>query len=202
VLMIGGALLTVMTNSRLTAVCALGVVGYAAAMLFIMFRAPDLAMTQLAIETLTVILFVLVIYRLPRFAVLSSKRARVRDATIAILGGAVMTTVVLAATFTHAPSGVSEFYAKNSLATAQGRNMVNVILVDFRGLDTLGEITVLAVAALGVFALMRLRQDSEQAGADGDDPEETAAPASPTEDAISAAENDRTTSKPKAQSPQ
>jgi multicomponent Na+:H+ antiporter subunit A len=159
-LILCAAWMVVRSSSRLAAVCGLGVIGYAVAMLFVMFGAPDLAMTQLAIETLTVILFVFVLYRLPRFANLSSRAARWRDAAVAALAGGVMTTVVLAATLGHAPSQVAQFFAENSLTAAKGRNMVNVILVDFRGLDTLGEITVLAVAALGIYALMRLRSNS------------------------------------------
>lgn len=159
-LILCAAWMVVRSTSRLAAVCGLGVIGYAVAMLFVMFGAPDLAMTQLAIETLTVILFVFVLYRLPRFANLSSRAARWRDAAAAVLAGGVMTAVVLAATLAHAPSQVMEFFAENSLPAAKGRNMVNVILVDFRGLDTLGEITVLAVAALGIYALMRLRSNN------------------------------------------
>lgn len=161
-LIICSTLMAVYSESRLAAVCALGVIGYAMAMLFVMFGAPDLAMTQLAIETLTVVLFVLVIYRLPRFASLSSRASRLRDALVAITAGSVMTIVVLAATAAHAPSRVSQFFADNSLAAAKGRNMVNVILVDFRGMDTLGEITVLAIAAIGIFALMNLRPGTPQ----------------------------------------
>ena len=159
-LVLGGIMMTVVTSSRLAAVCALGVIGYAAAMLFVMFGAPDLAMTQLAIETLTVVLFVFVVHRLPRFASLSSRAARARDAVVALTAGGVMTAVVLAATFAHAPSRLTPFFAENSLTVAKGRNMVNVILVDFRALDTLAEITVLAIAALGIFALLRLRLGS------------------------------------------
>ncbi len=156
-LILGGVWMAITSTSRLAAVCALGVIGYAIAMMFVMFGEPDLAMTQLAIETLTVILFVFVIYRLPKFAILSRRRTRLRDALVAITAGGLMTVVAAAAAIAHAPSRVSPFFAEHSLASAQGRNMVNVILVDFRGLDTLAEITVLAVAAIGIYSLMRLR---------------------------------------------
>jgi multicomponent Na+:H+ antiporter subunit A len=162
-LILSAAVMAVRSKSRLAAVCALGVIGYAVAMLFVMFGAPDLAMTQLAIETLTVILFVFVIYRLPRFSTMSSRAARVRDAIVAALAGVMMTATVLAATAAHAPSRLSTFFTENSLTAAKGKNMVNVILVDFRGVDTLGEITVLAVAALGIYALMRLWIESPAA---------------------------------------
>jgi multicomponent Na+:H+ antiporter subunit A len=144
-------------RSRLAAVVSLGTVGYGVALLYVLFGAPDLAMTQFAVETLTVFLFVLVIYRLPRFAVLTSRIERWRDAAIALSAGALMTMLVLIVTADPSRVHVASFFAENSVTLAKGRNIVNVILVDFRGLDTLGEITVLAVAAAGVFALLKLR---------------------------------------------
>jgi len=149
----------VRTQSRLTAVAALGAVGFSVAMIYILYGAPDLAMTQFAIETLTVILFVLVLYRLPRFTSYSRQISRFRDAVVAILAGAMMTLLVLAVTSTPLVSRLSPYFSENSYLLAKGRNIVNVILVDFRGIDTLGEITVLAVAAIGVFALMKLKAE-------------------------------------------
>ncbi len=151
------ALAAVLSPSRLAAVAALGVVGYNIALIYVLFGAPDLAMTQFALETLTVILFVLVLYRLPRFATLSSRGTRVRDALIALTAGGLMTILVLAVTAVPLESRLTPWFAANSLPLAYGRNLVNVILVDFRGLDTLGEITVLAAAAIGVYALLKLR---------------------------------------------
>lgn len=149
-------------RSRLAAVVALGVVGYGIALIFMFFGAPDLAMTQFAIETLTVILMVLILYRLPPFATFSSRGQRIRDAVIALSVGALITTLVLVATTVVQPSLLTPFFAENSLPAAQGRNIVNVILVDFRGLDTMGEITVLGIAAMGVYALLRLRSPSQR----------------------------------------
>lgn len=159
---LAATLLAVLSSSRLTVVAALGVVGYGVALIYTFFGAPDLAMTQFAIETLTVFLFVLVLYRLPRFANLSSRPARIRDALVALAAGGLMTTLVLMATAAPLQSRVSPFFAENAAPLAKGRNIVNVILVDFRGLDTLGEITVLAVAAIGVYALLKLRLDEEK----------------------------------------
>lgn len=160
------ALTAAVSPSRLAAVAALGVVGYGVALTYILFGAPDLAMTQFMIETLTVILFVLVFYHLPRLRLLSSRLARTRDAAIALVAGGLMTALVLAVTANRAESHVAGYYAEQSKPLAHGRNIVNVILVDFRGLDTLGEITVLAVAAFGVFALLRLRT-GERAASQG-----------------------------------
>jgi len=116
-----------------------------------------LAMTQFVVETLTVILFVLGFYRLPRFAPISTDATRLRDALVAAASGALVTTLVLVGLNTQFHPSISDYLAANSLAGGHGRNIVNVILVDFRGLDTLGEITVLAVAGIGVYALIRLR---------------------------------------------
>ncbi|HEX9926039.1 MAG TPA: putative monovalent cation/H+ antiporter subunit A, partial [Anaerolineae bacterium] len=169
------------TRSRLAAVAALGVVGYGVALLFVFFGAPDLAMTQFSIETLTVILLVLILSRLPRFKTFTDKRTRNRDMIVALTAGGLMTLLVLTVTALPFQSRLTPFFAENSLTMAHGRNIVNVILVDFRGLDTLGEITVLSVAAAGVFALLKLRLGDEslvsQAGEDGQDatkrPEQT-----------------------------
>ncbi len=152
----------VRAQSRLAAVAALGTIGYGIALLYILFGAPDLAMTQFAIETLTVLLFVLVIYRLPRFATMSSRAARARDAAIAMSAGAMMTVLVLVVTASASHTPLTSYFAENSVTLAKGRNIVNVILVDFRALDTLGEIVVLAVAAAGVYSLLKLRPAREQ----------------------------------------
>jgi multicomponent Na+:H+ antiporter subunit A len=151
------AFMAVRAQSRLAAVAALGVVGYGVATVYILYGAPDLAMTQILVETLTVILFVLVLYRLPQFATLSKTASRARDAVFALSFGALMTILVLVATNVQFYPTISEFHAMEAEPLAHGRNVVNVILVDFRALDTLGEIIVLAVAGVGVYALLRLR---------------------------------------------
>lgn len=152
----------VAAKSRLAAIAALGVVGYSVSLIFVLFGAPDLAMTQFLVETLTVILFVLVFYHLPETRIVSNGLARWRDAIIASGVGAVMTTLVLVGTPEHYEP-ISAYFAEHSVTQGHGRNIVNVILVDFRGLDTLGEITVLAVAAIGVFALLKLRRREDDA---------------------------------------
>jgi multicomponent Na+:H+ antiporter subunit A len=143
-------------ESRLATIALLGSIGFSIALLFLLYSAPDLAMVQFAIETLTVILFVLVIYRLPKFAQLSSRRTKTIDSLVSVLGGLMMTLLMLITSAHPGPSLLAPFFLENSMSQAYGRNVVNVILVDFRGLDTLGEITVLAIAAIGVSALLRL----------------------------------------------
>jgi len=157
VLMVLATFFTVHSNSRLRSILSLGMVGFSMAMLFTFFGAPDLAMTQLVIETLTIILLALAFYHLPTFRHSSSLRTRSVDLVIAIGGGLMITLLVLAALAVQTPTPVSDYYLEQSYAQAHGRNVVNVILVDFRALDTLGEITVLTIAALGATALLKLR---------------------------------------------
>lgn len=164
-LMMAGAVLACLANSRFTAILGLGVVGMGVAMVFFIYSAPDLAMTQILVETLTLVLFVLAFYRLPLFRNYSSRGTKIRDAVLASFFGAVMGMVVLAEMSSRRQDrAVSEFYGEQSLVAAQGHNVVNVILVDFRALDTLGEITVLAIAALGVAAMIRLRPAAKPKG--------------------------------------
>ena len=162
---------TIATRSRLAAIVSLGVVGFSVAQLFVTFGAPDLAITQFLVETLIVIIVALVVVYLPRFE--REERlaapARIRDAALALGVGAFITTVILAVLELPFDPFVSAYYAEQSVPAAHGRNIVNVILVDFRALDTLGEITVLAVAGLGVFALLKLRHRSDSP-ARGKDP--------------------------------
>ena len=157
VVIFAAALLVVRTRSRLTAVVSLGVVGYGVALLFLLFSAPDLAMTQFSIETLSVILLVLILFKLPAYKRYSGKSESIRDAVPALAAGGLVTVLVLAATAFERQSRLAPYFVENSFLLAKGRNIVNVILVDFRGLDTMGEITVIAIAAIGVCSLLALR---------------------------------------------
>jgi multicomponent Na+:H+ antiporter subunit A len=156
-----GTWAVVHTRQRLAAVAALGAVGYAVALLFLRFGGPDLAMTQFAIETLSVILFVFVLHRLPRFSSATDRFTRIRDGVVSMIAGGLVTGIVWRVTAEPHPAPLTDFYRVSSVALAKGRNVVNVILVDFRALDTLGGITVLATAALGVAALIYLGRDAE-----------------------------------------
>ncbi|MCB9435583.1 MAG: putative monovalent cation/H+ antiporter subunit A [Anaerolineales bacterium] len=149
-------------KSRIAAVATLGVVGNGVALIFLFYGAPDLAMTQFAVETLTVLLFVLAVYRLPLIKEYSGKRVRIRDGLVAASFGIIMTALILMVISSALPSNLTNFFAEYSLPKGKGRNIVNVILVDFRGFDTLAEITVLAVAALGVYALLKWPTNDEK----------------------------------------
>jgi len=155
IIMILTIFLILTTHSKLVALVSLGIVGFGIALIFVIYGAPDLAITQILVETLTVILFVLVIYRLPEFRQFSSRLERFRDAILAIAAGLVMFFLILKTTAIQFHPSISDYFARNSLTLGYGRNVVNVILVDFRALDTLAEISVLAIAAIGVVALIR-----------------------------------------------
>lgn len=158
-LIFAAAIVAVTARTWLLAVGSLGVVGYGVAILFVLFGAPDVAMTQFVVETLTVVLFVMAFSRLPEFRVLSTPTIRWRDAIVALAGGGTITVLLLFAMTVRTDFPISNYYTEHSVTEAHGRNLVNVILVDFRALDTLGEITVLAVAAIGVHALLTLRKN-------------------------------------------
>lgn len=160
-IILSAALVAAISRSRLAAVAAMGVVGYCVALIYGLYGAPDLAITQILVETLTLVLFVLVVVHLPRFTHFTSPRRRLFDALFAATSGVVITLLVLKALHVETAERVSEYHVANSLV-AQGRNVVNVILVDFRALDTLGEVVVLSIAALGVFALLKLRLNTRK----------------------------------------
>lgn len=144
-------------RSRLTAVVALGVVGYAISLMFVIYSAPDLAMTQFSIDTLTVILFVLVLSSLPKYLSISDFKMKAIDGVLSLAFGVLITLIALEVLGEPVDKEISNYYADNSYVLAKGKNVVNVILVDFRGVDTLMEISVLTIAALGVFSLLKLR---------------------------------------------
>ena len=168
VLLLGVLGATALYRERLLAVILVSVVGLVVTLIFIRLSAPDLALTQLAVEMGTIILLLLVLYYLPpREAPRSSARRLIRDLLLALLAGGglgLATLQMLAAPF----ETMSGFYLQQSLPGGGGANVVNVILVDFRGFDTLGEITVLAMVALASHALLdRLVLLAPQHDADG-----------------------------------
>ncbi|MGB0744673.1 MAG: hydrogen gas-evolving membrane-bound hydrogenase subunit E [Opitutales bacterium] len=153
-IMVIAAVLAVTANSYMTVLVALGTVGFGVALIFAYYGAPDLAITQLLVETLTVVLFMFVILKLPRLKTLSSKATRIRDVILASSFGALMTVLLLKAISIQFDHAISERLAEMSYPEAKGKNVVNVILVDFRAMDTFGEIVVVATAALGIAALV------------------------------------------------
>jgi multicomponent Na+:H+ antiporter subunit A len=150
-----GAVFATRARRRLAAVVLVGVTGYATAILFILHGAPDLALTQLLVETCTMVMFVLVLRRLPgHFSVrplVASRRLRVG---IGILAGAVVSGMAYAATAGRQATAISTAFPEPAVSYGGGRNVVNVTLVDIRAWDTMGEISVLLVAAIGVASLV------------------------------------------------
>jgi multicomponent Na+:H+ antiporter subunit A len=160
-LMIVAALTVVFMRSRLGAIAALSTVGFLMAFFYVIYSGPDLALTQLLVETLTVIILLLVFYFLPPFFEdRSSLPNRWRDVGIATAVGVLVAVLVIQTAPIDLSPPVSPYYVTNSLTRAYGANVVNVILVDFRSLDTMGEITVLCIAALGVYGMLKLRLHS------------------------------------------
>jgi multicomponent Na+:H+ antiporter subunit A len=145
-------------SDRLTAIVSLGIQGFAVALIFMLFGAPDLAFTQFMVETLSVVILALVMTRL------TLDKSDHRPLRETLFDGAVSLSVavglgllLLAVTQLPFNAELSEFFAQHSYAIAHGRNIVNVIIVDFRGLDTLGEIAVVMIAGLAILALISIR---------------------------------------------
>ena len=159
--MVASALFAVLSRSRLAAVAALGSFGFTVALMFVMFSAADVGITQILVETLTVILLVLVLFRLPGFLGLSSRLVKLRDASVALAAGGMITLLLVSTHNARGFESIARYFIEESMPSGYGRNIVNVILVDFRALDTLGEIFVLALAAVGVYAMIRFRAEDK-----------------------------------------
>jgi len=158
-IIIAGAIAATVARSTMSAVLALGAVGYGVAVMFLTFGAPDLAMTQFSVETLTVLIYVLVFRHFRTLGELSPRFVRARDALIAVGIGTFIGGLLLSVATTETAPRLREYFAEFGPTLGHGRNIVNVILVDFRAFDTLGEITVLATAAIGVRGLLRFGAD-------------------------------------------
>ena len=155
IILMSAAIGTVLLHrQRLTALVLLSVVGLIIALVFMRFSAPDLALTQLSVEVVTIVLLLLALHLLPQQTPEESSPIRQwRDGILAVLAGlgiAALTWGVL----TRPYESIAGYFLEHSVPGGGGTNVVNVILVDFRGFDTLGEITVVAIAALGIYAML------------------------------------------------
>ncbi|MEV4489873.1 Na+/H+ antiporter subunit A [Micromonospora coxensis] len=149
------ALFAVAARRRLTAMLLVGVTGYGTAMLFVLHGAPDLALTQFLVETATIAVFVLVLRRLPeRFSARPLRRSRWIRRLIGLAVGVVLAGLALAAATARTAEPISVAFPDLAVLQGYGRNVVNVTLVDLRAWDTMGEISVLVVAATGVASLI------------------------------------------------
>ncbi|MEG0381390.1 MAG: hydrogen gas-evolving membrane-bound hydrogenase subunit E, partial [Kurthia sp.] len=158
IVLIIGTLTVLVAKSRLTAIIALGAVGYSVALFFIIFNAPDLALTQLVIETVSVALFLLAFYHLPKHYRHEERMPfKVKNFIIALGVGIMVTLLALSAQSQKLIPSISQYYKDTVYTEAGGGNIVNVILVDYRGFDTLFEITVLAIAGMAIIGMIKLR---------------------------------------------
>ena len=153
-----GLLAVIFARDRLTAIVSLGIQGFAGALVFMLFGAPDLSFTQFMVETLAVVILALVMTRLRLTA--SDHRPtgqKAVDMSVAIACGAGFTLYLMSVTQQPFDTALSEFFSAYSKVIAHGANVVNVIIVDFRGTDTLGEIAVVMVTGLAILSLIRIR---------------------------------------------
>jgi multicomponent Na+:H+ antiporter subunit A len=160
-----GIVAVLRADDRLTAIVALGIQGFAVAVIFLLFGAPDLSFTQFMIETLSVVVLTLVMTRL-RLSVSDHRPIGqvVLDATIAIACGLGFAMLLLRAVGRPFDPVLTEFFNTYSKVIAHGANVVNVIIVDFRGVDTLGEISVVMITGLAVLALIKIRATKKGEG--------------------------------------
>jgi multicomponent Na+:H+ antiporter subunit A len=157
--------------SHIAGVLTLSIVGFMIAIFYILANAPDLALTQLVIETLVLVIFLLVLDRLPAYYGAIERRVAVRDTVVATAVGVTVFLTVLLSTSASPDESLPRFLTERAGVPAEhgpfftdyggGGNIVNVILVDFRAFDTLGEISVVAMAALAVLTLVRMRTRGE-----------------------------------------
>jgi multisubunit Na+/H+ antiporter MnhB subunit len=151
---------------------ALGTVGFLLTFYFVLFRAPDLAMTQILVEAATLILVLMLLTRFPRVAETGERTSRPSASRrgvsicVAVVAGLTMTSFTFIVASSKHPDPAGNFYMEQSVPAAKGTNAVNTILVDFRGFDTLMEVTVLLIATLGALGLlMRYRRTEAEARA-------------------------------------
>lgn len=155
----------VLAKSRLFSIIMLAAVGYSVALFFVFFGAPDLALTQLSIETISTALFLLCFYHLPKMSRHDENRNfKIGNFIIAICVGIGVITIGLISYGNRHFDSISQYYIDNVYDLAAGKNMVNVILVDFRGFDTLFESAVLGIAGLGIYTLVKLRDKDKDGG--------------------------------------
>ena len=133
-------------------------IGFGSALIFLMNGAPDLALTQFSVEVLVVLILTALLLRMPARTAASRTIAERRlDAVLSIAFAGLVFAGLITMTAAPLDTTLSQFYGQTSYAEAYGRNVVNVILVDFRALDTMGEIAVICFAAVGVWSMLRVR---------------------------------------------
>ncbi|WP_195210314.1 hydrogen gas-evolving membrane-bound hydrogenase subunit E [Actinomarinicola tropica] len=185
VLVLVGAIGTVLTRRRFAAVLALGTVGYGVALLFVVQGAPDLALTQFLIETVSLVLFLMVLRRLPdRFARRRTRSLRVAHLGLSLAVGAAVFGLALTSLAARTDRPIGEEMSEVAYPEGGGANAVNVILADIRAFDTLGEIVVITVAAIGTAALVRAGRPPRRQEDVGVEEERTGAALDPADEEV------------------
>ncbi|KYH26127.1 F(420)H(2) dehydrogenase subunit L [Halalkalicoccus paucihalophilus] len=149
--------------SHIAGVLTVSILGVMIAVFYVLASAPDLALTQLVVETLALLVFLLVLEEVPEFYGNIDRRVAFRDVGLSVVVGATVFLTVLLTTRTPPGGGesIARYFTEQAVPGGGGTNVVNVILVDFRGFDTLGEITVIAIAAVAVLVLMTVRDGGD-----------------------------------------
>ncbi|UPV99260.1 DUF4040 domain-containing protein [Halorussus gelatinilyticus] len=158
-----GAVAVSLAPSHISGVLTLSILGFMVAVFYVLASAPDLALTQLVVETLTLVIFLLVLDRLPAFYGNAGRGKMLRDGVLSAVVGATVFVTVLVSTAASPDDSIANFFTDPAVTVeeAGGHNIVNVILVDFRAFDTMGEISVVAMAALSVLTLVAMRERGE-----------------------------------------
>lgn len=166
-----GAISVIRAPSHVAGVLSLSILGFMVAIFFILARAPDLALTQLVVETLLLVIFLLVLDRLPAYYGEIATLRQIRDGALAAAVGLTVTITVLLASTARPKSNIASYFVETAppdetlsgviTTLGGGHNIVNVVLVDFRAFDTLGEISVIALAALSIITIIGMREWGE-----------------------------------------
>jgi len=158
-LIVCAALATAVFKNRISAILALGMTGFLISFFYVLMGAPDLALTQFLVESVSVILILLVFYFLPPyFSETPRQGVKIADIGLSVLVGLVMCFYMMMAMDSHLSESIARYYLDVSEKLAGGRNVVNVVIVDFRGFDTMFEIAVFSIAALGIYGMLRLNK--------------------------------------------
>ena len=151
----------VRSREYVSMVLTLSILGFMVSIFYLLMDAPDLVLTQLVVETLTLIIFLLVLKKLPELQKKVSYTREAEDLIISAAAGLMIFISVLYSTAEKTPAETARYYVENAIPGSGGGNVVNVMLVDFRGIDTMGEISVIAMAALTIYMLFKMRGEGQ-----------------------------------------
>lgn len=160
-LVFSGTISILTTSSRLRILVCLSLVGYGIALFYAINNAPDVSMTQFLVETITLVIFTVVLNRMPKSATFPMEARKILIATIAVAFGIIMILILFSLQDYEAAPLLKDFYLQHSVPEGHGENVVNVMLVDFRAFDTLGEMIVLSMTAFGVAVLIKLKSKED-----------------------------------------